>query len=131
ALLVATIAIIGSRLPKSHTASRTVRFRRSAEEIFDTLTDYRSFPSWRADVKSVRELDDGRRGWIETTRHGDMPLEIIESDRPQKFVTRIADPKLPFGGTWTWQIVSIAPEECEVTVTEDGEIYNPLFRFMA
>ena len=64
ALLVATIAIIGSRLPKSHTASRTVRFRRSAEEIFDTVSDYRSFPSWRAEVKSVQDLPDGRRGWI-------------------------------------------------------------------
>lgn len=130
-LLIALMAIIGALLPKSHTASRTVRLRRSAEDVYDTLVDYHAFPSWRAEVKAAAELPDGRRGWVETTRHGAMPLEIAEEDRPRKLVTRIADPKLPFGGTWTWQIAAISPEECDVTVTEDGEIYNPIFRFMA
>ena len=45
-------------------------------------------------------------------------------------MTRIADPQLPFGGTWTQEI---APDAggCVVTITENGEIYNPIFRFVS
>ena len=43
--------------------------------------------------------------------------------------TRIAEKNLPFGGTWT---IDIAPTGRQRgAVTEDGEIYNPIFRFMA
>jgi hypothetical protein len=45
-------------------------------------------------------------------------------------VSRIADPNLPFGGTWTFEITP-APGGARLRITEDGEIYNPLFRFMA
>ena len=43
---------------------------------------------------------------------------------------RIADPDLPFGGTWTYEITPDGGGS-RLTITEDGEIYNPLFRFMA
>jgi hypothetical protein len=45
-------------------------------------------------------------------------------------VTRIADQGLPFGGRWTYEL---APSNAgtRVVITEDGEIYNPIFRFMA
>ena len=45
-------------------------------------------------------------------------------------VTRIADPHLPFGGTWTYEI---APTETgsTLTITEKGEVYNPVFRFVS
>jgi hypothetical protein len=42
---------------------------------------------------------------------------------------RIADPKLPFGGTWTYELEPVAGGT-SVTLTEDGEVYNPLFRVM-
>jgi hypothetical protein len=45
-------------------------------------------------------------------------------------VARIADDKLPYGGTWTWEIEE-TPEGSAVRITENGEIYNPLFRFAA
>jgi hypothetical protein len=49
---------------------------------------------------------------------------------PQQFVSRIADPNLPFGGTWT---IDLKPEGAgtRVTITEHGEVYNPIFRFMS
>jgi hypothetical protein len=45
-------------------------------------------------------------------------------------VTRIADPKLPFGGTWTFEI---APDSDGATlrITERGYVTNPFFRFMS
>jgi hypothetical protein len=42
---------------------------------------------------------------------------------------RIADQKLPFGGTWTYELEPSAGGT-SVTLTEDGEVYNPLFRVM-
>ena len=45
-------------------------------------------------------------------------------------VLRIADPTLPFGGTWTY-IVKAAPAGSTLTITEDGFVSNPLFRFMS
>ena len=45
-------------------------------------------------------------------------------------VTRIVDDDLPFGGTWTYRLAA-AGEGTEVTITEDGEIYNPVFRVVS
>ena len=45
-------------------------------------------------------------------------------------MTRIADKGLPFGGTWTLEITSEAGGAA-LRITEDGEIYNVIFRFMA
>ena len=45
-------------------------------------------------------------------------------------VTRIADRSLPFGGTWTYVL---APDGngTRLTITEHGEVYNPIFRFVS
>jgi hypothetical protein len=50
---------------------------------------------------------------------------------PRALVTRIADPKLPFGGTWTYEISSPPDGGSQLRITEDGEIYNPIFRFVS
>lgn len=49
---------------------------------------------------------------------------------PRLLVTRIADSDLPFGGSWTFEL---EPEGAatRLTITENGEVYNPFFRFMA
>ena len=49
---------------------------------------------------------------------------------PSRRVTRIAEKNLPFGGTWTFDIAP-SPEGSVVRITEDGEIFNVIFRFMA
>ena len=45
-------------------------------------------------------------------------------------VTRIADPKLPFGGSWSHQI-SPVDGGSSLRITETGEVYNPIFRFVS
>jgi len=61
---------------------------------------------------------------------GHMPYEITVYDPPKRLVTTIADDTLPFGGSWTYEIAP-ADGGSLLTVTENGEIYNPFFRFMA
>ena len=60
-----------------------------------------------------------------------MTYEVGQADPPRKLVTRIADPHLPFGGTWTYEIVAGAESGSTLTITENGEVYNPFFRFIS
>jgi hypothetical protein len=55
---------------------------------------------------------------------------MVEARPPERIVTRIADPSQPFGGTWTFEIARV-PSGSTLTITERGEVYNPIFRFMA
>jgi hypothetical protein len=59
-----------------------------------------------------------------------IPLYFERMEPPSLLVSRIADPSLPFGGTWTYRIQPAAGGSA-VTITEDGEVYNPFFRFMS
>lgn len=129
-VVVGTVALIGAILPKSHTATRASRFRRPPQAVWDVIAGP---PDWRAEIRSTEQLPprDGRRMWKEVDKHGQaIKYESVEETPPRRLVTRIADPRLPYGGTWTYEIAP-QPAGCLLTITEAGEIYNPIFRFMA
>jgi hypothetical protein len=126
------ITVIGYLLRKEHTVTREARFHQSPEVIWKTITDIDAMPSWRQGLKSVKRLPDknGLPAWVETLDSGTIPLETLTALPPLKLVVRIADPKLPFGGTWTYEITP-APEGCSLRIREDGEVYNLIFRFLS
>ena len=129
-VLVGAVFVIGMMLPKAHVASRSSRFKQPPQAVWDAITGP---PDWRPDVRAAEQLSphNGRRTWKETDKHGQaITFEAVEESPPRRLVTRIADPKLPFGGTWT-QEISADHEESVLTITEAGEVYNPIFRFMA
>jgi hypothetical protein len=126
--ILLVIILIGALLPRRHVVSRSVSFSRSPEGVWNLIT---SPPTWRSSVRAYRELPvtNGHRMWQETDDHGQtLTFEAVESVPPRRLVTRIADAKLPFGGTWTYELAPTGPG-CSLTITEDGEVYNPLFRF--
>lgn len=131
-ILVVAMWGIGASLPKGHTASRKARFAQSPEAIWAAITDVDAFPTWRKDVKRVKRLpeENAKPGWVETMDMGEIPLRVEESMPPRKLVTRIADPNLPFGGTWTFEIEPVQGG-ATVRITETGEVRPALFRFMA
>jgi len=130
--VIAVIVFIGSRLPQSHRASVEETFTAPPDVIWRTMTDVDAFPSWRDGVKRVQRLPDrnGRPVWVEEGRSGKMTLAVERLESPHLLVARIADPGLPFGGTWTYEITPVQAGST-LRITEDGEIYNPVFRFMA
>jgi uncharacterized protein YndB with AHSA1/START domain len=134
-VFVALAAVaIGASLPKEHTATRSARFRESPDVIWSTLTGFAQYPAWRSTVKSVEILPpvNGMAAWREADSHGNaIPYVLVESDAPRRMTTRITDPKLPFGGTWTFEITPDAGGGSSVRITEHGEVYNPLFRFVS
>jgi hypothetical protein len=133
AALVVLVAVVGALLPRDHVATRTVRLKPAPPAVWEVMTDHAGEPAWRRDVQKVERLPDreGRAVWQEVTRRGDtLTVVTEESVAPRKLVRRIVGEGLPFGGTWT---IELAPEGLgtAVTLTERGEVYNPIFRFVA
>lgn len=129
---IAITAIVGWLLPVGHVAARSASFSVSPETLFGVISNVEGFPAWWKDVSRVEMLtaENGRTRFRQHTNNGPIVMQVLEQTPPARFVTQIADPDQPFGGTWTWEI---EPEGSgsRVTITERGEIYNPIFRFMA
>jgi hypothetical protein len=109
---VVVVAIIGAMLPRQHVASRSLRVQATPQDIWQVVTRL-------SDASSV-------------------PVEVVESAPPHRLVTRVTAAEKNFGGTWTITIAPapVAPAgpgrpESTVTITEDGWVANPIFRFMS
>jgi polyketide cyclase/dehydrase/lipid transport protein len=132
AVLVLIVAIVGALLPKAHTASRTARIAMPPDALFALLSDVDRYQSWRTDVKSLQRLPDrdGKPAWTEDVSGMKIPLHFERMERPSLLVARIDGSDLAFGGIWTYRITP-APGGSDLTITENGEVYNVIFRFMA
>src|SRR5688572_33340685 len=108
-VLVGVIAIVGYLLPVGHVASRSADFNKPPEAVHALISDLKNYSEW----------------WPEN----EVNVEVVESVPPTRFVTRIVG-ETAFGGTWTMAIASI-PAGSRLTITERGEIYNPIFRTLA
>lgn len=130
--VIAVVAGIGWSLPVAHTASRQATVAAAPADVYAVISDVERYPTWWAEISRVEMLPPvaGRVRFREHMSTGPVVVEIEEAASPSRFVTRIADPDQPFGGTWTFEI---APEGTgsRLTLTERGEVYNPIFRFMA
>jgi hypothetical protein len=104
AVLVAGIATIGLMLPRTHKASRTLRVKRSPAEVWPVVT--------------------------QIAQASDVPVDVLENQPPHRLVTRVTEKERNFGGTWTIEIASV-PQGSDVTITEDGWVANPIFRFVS
>lgn len=125
-LIPALVLLIGAFLPKRHVATRKIVLRAPVEDVFALIAG----PSdWRG--LKYEPLTESPRKWREIEAGGDAIIyERVETIPAKRIVNRIADPKLPFGGSWTYEL---APEgdATALTITENGEVYNPLFRFVS
>jgi len=131
-LLVVIVAVVGYLLPRDHVASRSARYGQPPDAVFAVISDVAHAAAWRKDIKQVDMLPpvDGRVRFREVGGMGAITMEVHEITRPTRMVTRIADPDQAFGGSWTFEL---APEGAgtRLTITERGEIYNPIFRTLA
>lgn len=125
-IVPAIVVAIGAMLPKGHVARSNVVIQASPADVFALIAG----PSdWRGIKYEL--LTESPLKWRETDSSGDaITYERVEATAPNRIVNRIADPKLPFGGSWTYEI---APNgnATELAITENGEVYNPLFRFVS
>ena len=103
-VVVALVAVIGATLPRNHVASRSLAVRRSPEEIWPVI--------------------------MQATASSGVPVDVIQSDPPRRQVTRVKDTEKMFGGTWTITVTPTATGGT-LTITEDGWVGNPIFRFVS
>jgi hypothetical protein len=95
----------GSSLPVAHVVARSRKVPARAEIVWGLINDPVATKGWGGDVKT----------------------EVVEQDAPRLLVTKIVGQKA-FGGTWTFEIAPEGHEASTLTITERGEVYNPLFR---
>lgn len=129
-LVIVAVVVIGLLLPKSHVASRAATYHATAEKLFALIAGPQN---WRPDVLRYELVPDkaGRELARETTRNGEaITYELLDGKPPQSIRRRIATENLPYSGTWTY---SLQPNGAEtlVRITENGEVYNPVFRFVS
>jgi len=130
-LLVGLVALVGAALPLRHHATRKARFRVTPDALYAVMVGP---PDWRSGVMRFGALpnNEGRRQWWEEDKHGQkITYEVVEGVAPKRFVVRIADRNLPFGGTWSYDIAPTASGGSELRISEDGEIYNVIYRFVS
>jgi hypothetical protein len=129
-VVVVLMVLIGLMLPSKHHATRMARFKQPPEVVFSLITGPQD---WRG--VTTTELSSGggssARRWREQSGRHAITFEETVCEPPWRYQSRIADPNLPFGGTWTWEITPGADGGCACRITEDGEVRNPLFRFVS
>jgi hypothetical protein len=131
--LVLAILAVGAMLPQKHTATRSITVHRPVDEVWSVLSDHAKDPAWRPDVESVTRIADrnGHPVWEEKYKNGDiMHIETTAVESPKKMVRKIVDQSM-FGGVWTYEVTPAPDGKTTIKITEDGEVYNPAFRFIA
>ena len=129
--LIAIVIAIGYSLPVKHVASRAISLRQKPDAIFELIANFKD-ASWRPNVKQVEVLapTGGKPRFREVTSDGSITYEVAQSTSPSRLATVIADKTLPFGGAWIYEITPTA-DGCRLNITERGEVYSPVFRFVS
>ncbi|MBV9763307.1 MAG: SRPBCC family protein [Acidobacteriaceae bacterium] len=126
--VILIVVLVGLALPRAHVISRHASYRQSPAAVYALIAGPQN---WRPDVAKWEEIPNpgGRKRWKEYSGHRAVTFEETIAEEPRQYQTKIADKNLPFGGSWTW---NITPTEtgCDVRITEAGEVYNPIFRFV-
>jgi hypothetical protein len=132
--VVVIVTAAGMSLPQNHVATRSTHLSVPPDKVWSIVTDAPAYPSWRPDVASVEMLsgpDGGKISWREVSPKGNkLAFEATTVEAPSHFVTVIADKDIPFGGSWDYRIVPDGTGS-RITITENGEVYNPIFRFVS
>lgn len=125
--LILLVTLMGWILPQAHRATQMARFNQPPGAVFALITGPQD---WRGVTKIELPPNGGRRQWREDSSHHSITFEESASTPPFFYRTRIADKNLPFGGTWSYEITP-TPDGCTCRIVEEGETYNPIFRFMS
>lgn len=97
---IALVVVVGLLLPVKHRVSASAHFSIGTVQLWEVVTNYGNYPTWRTSVVAVERLADrnGHAVWkeFESTNTG-VPYETVESIIHRRLVRRIADLTLPYG----------------------------------
>jgi ribosome-associated toxin RatA of RatAB toxin-antitoxin module len=130
--LVLLVAAIGAMLPRAHVARTKALIPAPPARVAAMVRDVEAQPRWRRGVTAIEVVERRADGLLYIERQGRQPIlfDFAETVPDTRFTGTIADPKLPFGGTWTFDLMPEG-EGTRVRIVEDGEVRNRVFRFVA
>lgn len=131
-VVVAVIALLvfGLTQPVKHSVARSIRLRQKPDAVFAVIDDFQNSADGSSVVK-VEAISD-RNGnpasrYTLKWRRLRMTMTQLERTPPTRLVSSLTREDGAALGTWTYEIVPDG-EGCRVTLAEDGELKNPLFR---
>jgi hypothetical protein len=129
--LVAAVWIVGSSLPVHHTASMAACLQRPRQDVWNRLVQVERFADWRPEIESAERLPSAgdRDVWREVSRFGRVEAQVAHKLPLERLVVQMVPEERSFRGSWTYELAD-CPGGTRLTVTEEGEVHNPFFRFM-
>ncbi len=133
-VVLAMVLLVGSYLPVKHQATREATYRATPAQLFALIRNVDDYPSWQKSVSKVEVLPvvEGKQRFRETNNGQAITYELGDIVPDKRMVSRIVDDKLPFGGSWTYELTpGQSANTTTLRITENGEVYNPIFRFVS
>lgn len=130
--LALLLTVVGALLPTRHTAAVRITLAQPPEAIYQAVTDVARATEWRTGLDSLRVVSPAPLRWRESTKWGTLEFLQVDAIAPRMVRAEIQGAREQgFGGTWTWDIVPRPEGGTVVTITENGEVYNPIFRLLS
>lgn len=110
---------IGSALPRDHVARMAIELKSPPERVWTLVSDVGGTARWRSDVTEieVQPISGGLARYVETSKHGKIPFEVVSREAPRRQVVRVVDDDQPFGARghgrlspWDWGPGSSSPK---------------------
>jgi hypothetical protein len=129
AAVVMVVAVMGMRLPKEHRVQNSAEISAPPLAVWTAISDVSSGPQWRSDLKRVEVLD--QRHWREYSKTGSTVFRLDHSEPITLRVVVIDDRNLPYQGRCVYKLAPLPNGNTLLTITEDGKVYHPIWRFVA
>ena len=133
-VLVAVVAALvtgGLATSRAYDVTRSMVVKAPRDIVWRTIRSVYEYAEWRPGLtESEMSVGDDGEEWRESTRTRSMRFGVTVDEPPSRFGARILDDDLGFTGDWLWTLEP-SGNDTRVTLTERGEIGNPISRFIA
>ncbi len=123
----------GKNLPESYEVERSAVYDQPIASVWQAITDYEKLPGWSEHIEKVERQEDqeGQPVWRFYSRDGHyMDIAIVKAEEPAVFVSRIVETDMPFGGSWSFQLLKKDEETTQVSLKEEGIVPSPFWRLV-
>lgn len=128
--IVIAVIVGGMVTPRRHTVARRIVVPVAPELVWTTIRDIAQYHEWRHELELAElvDPDQPQPRWRETRTNGSITFGIVEEHSPTRMVARMLDEDAAVRGEWRWDITT-SEGHTALTITEDAEVANPLYRF--
>jgi uncharacterized protein YndB with AHSA1/START domain len=126
---VAVMYMVGASMTSHHLLTRRMSYAAPPERVWSALLSIRQLPYDRSDLRAVDQGTATAPPSSVEVVGTPVALEIETFRPPRTLVVKTTDPRVPWGGTWTFEIDLESSQITKLTVTEDAEVRSRLLRF--